>query len=64
MMENFGPLQLFIIIYKEFKFFFHAYIHKSLICAPRLHAPKIDKTMSKLLDAKTLKKVISADHEM
>ena len=47
-MEIFGLLRPLIIIYKEFIFFFHTYVHKSLIWEPKLHAPKIDKTMSKL----------------
>ena len=44
-----GILQPFIIIFKEFKFFFQAYVYKSLIWVLKLHVPKIDKTMSKLL---------------
>ena len=39
-----GLLQPFITTFKEFNFFHHTYIHKSLILAPKLHAPKIDKT--------------------
>ena len=35
-----------IIIYKEFKFFLHKKLHKSLILAPNLHAPKIDESCS------------------
>ena len=41
-------MQPFIIIYKEFKFFFHTYVHKPLIWVRKLQALKIDKTMSKL----------------
>ena len=48
-MEISGLLQPFIIIYKEFRFFFDTYVYKSLIWSPELHAPKIDKTMSKSL---------------
>ena len=39
-----GLLQPFIIIYKEFTFFLHTYIRKSLILAPKLDARKINKT--------------------
>ena len=48
-MEISGLLQPFIIIYEEFKFFFHISVYKSLIWVPKLHVPKINKTMSKLL---------------
>ena len=37
-----GLLWPFIIIYKEFKFFLHTYIHKTLNLTPILHTPKID----------------------
>ena len=47
-MDISGLLQPFIIIYNEFKFFFHIYIYKSLIGVPQLRARKIDKTMPKL----------------
>ena len=40
-------LQPIIIISKEFKFFFLVYIYRSLIWAPKLHAPKINNVMSK-----------------
>ena len=43
-MEISGLLRPFIIIHREFKFFFHTYIYKSLICVPKLRAPKLDKT--------------------
>ena len=39
-----GLLRSFIIIYKKFNFFLHIYIRKSLILAPKLHAPKINET--------------------
>ena len=39
-----GLLQPFIIIQKESTFFLHTYIHKSLILAPKLDAPKINET--------------------
>ena len=48
-MEISGLLRLFIIIYKEFKFFFGTYVYRSLIWAPKLHAPKTNKKTSKLL---------------
>ena len=38
-----GLLQPVIITDKEFKFFLHTYIRKSLILAPKLHAPQIDE---------------------
>ena len=48
-MEISGLLRSFIIVYKEFKFFFHTNVYESLIWAPKSYAPKMDKTMSKLL---------------
>ena len=39
----------FIIIYKVFVSFTHTYVYETLILASKLRAPKIDKTMSKLL---------------
>ena len=39
-----GSCEPFIIIYKEFNFFLHTHIRKSLILTPKLHAPKIDET--------------------
>ena len=44
-----GLLPPFIIIYKEFKCFFHRCVHNCLIWAPTLHAHKIDKTKPKFL---------------
>ena len=40
-MDISGLLQPFIIIYNEFKFFFHIYVYKSLIGVPQLRARKI-----------------------
>ena len=34
-MEISGLLQQLIMIYKEFKFFVHTYVYKSLIWAPK-----------------------------
>ena len=48
-MEISGALWPFILIYKAFEFFFRLYVYKSLTRAPKLDAPKISKTMSKLL---------------
>ena len=48
-MEILGLLQPFIIIYKEIKFFFDIFVYNPLIWVPKLDAPKIDKTMSKLV---------------
>ena len=48
-MEILGLLQPFIIIYKEIKFFFDIFVYNPLIWVPKLHAPKIDKTVSKLV---------------
>ena len=39
-MEISGLLQPFIIIYKEFKFFCHRRVYKSLIWASKLSGPK------------------------
>lgn len=43
-----GLLRRFVI-YKEFRFSFHPVVYKSSICAPKLYASKIDKTVSALL---------------
>ena len=48
-MEISGLLRWFTIVYKEFKFFMHTCVNKSLAWAPKLHASNLDKTMSKLL---------------
>ena len=49
MMEISQLSQPFFIIYKEFIFLFYTYVYKSLIWVPKLHAPKTDQTMPKLL---------------
>ena len=47
-MEISGLLRPLVIIYNKLKFFFQIF-SKSLIWAPKLHAQKIDKKLSKLL---------------
>ena len=42
-MDISGLLRLFIKFYKEFQLLFHTHKYKSLIWAPKLHAPKINK---------------------
>ena len=49
-MEIYGLLWPFIEFAKKLDFSSpHMYIQKSLICASKLHAPKIDKTIFNLL---------------
>ena len=68
-MDISGQLWHYIIIYKEFLFFTHTLVFKTLTAGPRLRAPKID-TMPIVQDnvffplaSKMFKSKDSADNE-